>query len=76
MVNIDKNNYQIPQSHNEELDRRIEKIESGKETFFIWAEVKKHIQKSKINNAHEQIKNGEFLTEEQADMEYEKWVKN
>jgi putative addiction module component (TIGR02574 family) len=42
---IDKNNYQIPQSHKEELDRRIEMIDAGKETFFTWAEVKKDIQK-------------------------------
>jgi putative addiction module component (TIGR02574 family) len=42
---IDKNNYQIPQLHKDELDRRIEKIDTGKETFFTWAEVKKDIQK-------------------------------
>lgn len=42
---IDKNNYQIPQSHKDELDRRIEFIESGKEIFFTWEEVKKDIQK-------------------------------
>jgi hypothetical protein len=33
------------------------------------------VQKSKIKIAREQIKNGEFFTEEQADMEFEKWLK-
>jgi putative addiction module component (TIGR02574 family) len=44
---IDKNNYTLPQSHKIELDRRIEKIEAGKETFNTWNEVKKEISKAR-----------------------------
>lgn len=33
------------------------------------------IQKSKIQIAREQIKNGEFFTEKQAEIEVEKWLK-
>jgi putative addiction module component (TIGR02574 family) len=40
---IDKESIQIPDSHKQELDRRLERHEKGEKTFGNWEDIKKDL---------------------------------
>ena len=41
---IDKSQIEMPASHEEELERRLARYESGETRFFTWEEVKKDLR--------------------------------
>jgi putative addiction module component (TIGR02574 family) len=44
---IDHNNVELPDSHKQELDRRLERYQKGETTFVSWDEIKKELSSYK-----------------------------
>jgi putative addiction module component (TIGR02574 family) len=42
---LDHKNLPIKESHKKELDRRLERLKSGKSKFYSWEEIKTDLQK-------------------------------
>jgi putative addiction module component (TIGR02574 family) len=44
---IDPETLPVPESHKEEIDRRLERLKKGKAKFYSWNEVKKRLHSKK-----------------------------
>lgn len=43
---IDNDSFELPDSHKEELDRRLERLEKGNTKFYTWEQVEEKLKKA------------------------------